>query len=62
VEVVGEPHISEERRGVVHGEFTFGLASVDEEIDGEDALGVRSDKANVVELELGIRSDGVLDA
>jgi hypothetical protein len=62
VEVVGEPHISEKRGGVVHGEFTFGFASVNKEVDGEDTLAIRSDKTNVAELELGICSDGVLDA
>ena len=62
MEVVGEPHISEKRGGVVHREFTFGLASVDKEVDGEHTLAIRSDKANVVELELGICSDGVFDA
>ena len=62
MEVVGEPHISEERGGVVHGEFTFGFAPVDEEVDGEDGLAIGGDKANVAELEFGIRGDGVLDA
>jgi hypothetical protein len=62
VEVVREFHVSEERGGVVHGEFTLGFASVDEEVDGEDGLAVRGDKANVAELEFGIRSDGILDA
>jgi hypothetical protein len=62
VEVVGEPHISEKRGGVVHGKFTFGFASVNKEVDGEDALAIRKNKTNVTKLELGIRSERVLDA
>ena len=62
MEVVREPQVSEERRGVLHGEFTFGFAPVNPGVDGEDGLAIGGDKANVAELELGIRSKGILDA
>ena len=63
VEVGWELHIPEERCGILHGEFTVsGDPSIDEEVDGEDGLAVRGDKTNVPELELGIRSNGILNA
>ena len=49
VEVGWEPHVPEEGCGSFHREFTLGFASVDEEVDGEDGLAVRSEIANVLE-------------